>query len=308
MNNAEKFLLLKKTAIFAIAGTMLVGQVAAIGMSASKKAYASAPNPAQEIVYCDDTVYGDDEDIPFQGEGVHIDADYTIECDEMVTLASAGIRSMPSYGNTDTSMQNVCGPMAGTNIVVFYDRFHTELISNYNPGMVVSTGIYRYFPDLGTTETRNVISSLYSSMGVAAFGGTTATNFRNGLRSYVIGQGKSISYSSVYQNAATINLSTFGTAMNQDKVGVIMCSQYNFVYSKQMGADGTYASVGKIHSTAAHIMMVFGYETIGFYQDGELVCTKTFLNACSGFGSREIGWLELNDSAVINEAWVVSIT
>ncbi len=304
MKNAAKKNFLRQMAVFAIVGAVFAGQ--AFGVAKVKTVSVLADESVEEIVYCDDTVYGT-EDV-FFGGGASVDADYYIDCDQMVVLADVSHPDAPSFGNSNSSMQNVCGPMAGTNIVVFYDRYYPNLIPNYDPGMTFSNGAYRYFPDLGETVTDNVKVSLYNLMQVPQVGGTTSANFKSGLRSYVEGKGYTYSHSSMYQSATNINLTTFANAINQGKVGMLMCSTYNFVYSINMSEANGYALVGKVNSPNAHMMMIYGYKTIGFYRQGSLVCTKTFLYACSGYGSCDMGYMEVNSYSTINEALIISVT
>ncbi len=302
MKNAVRKIFSKKFAIFAIVSAMLAGQ--AFGVTNVKMVTASAEElPLEEIVYCDDVVYGTEE--VFWGGGAHVDSTYQIDCDQMVVLADVSHPSAPSYGNADPSMQNVCGPMAGTNIVVFYDRYYPNLIPNFEPGMMMSVGEYMYYPDLGADATDNVVSSLYSLMNVASVGGTTSANFKSGLGSYVRGKGYGFSYSSMYQSATSINLSTFANAINQGKVGMLMCSNYNFVYGISMTAD--HATIGRVNSPNAHMMMVYGYKTLAFYKQGAHVCTKTFLYACSGYSTCDMGYIEMNSYSTINEALIISV-
>ncbi len=300
MKNARRKIFSKQAAILLLAGTFVVGQ--AFGVT---NITASAQTSVDEIVYCDDTVYGTEE--VFWGGGDSVVSTYSIDCDQMVEVAKVVHPSAPSYGNGDSSMQNVCGPMAGTNIVVFYDRYYPNLIPNFEPGMTFASGIYEYYPDLSPDATDNVISSLYSLMNVAQVGGTTSANFKNGLRSFVQGKGYSCSYSSMYQSATNVNLTTLANAINQGKVGMLMCSTYNFVYAIDMDVEGGEALIGKVNSPNAHMMMVYGYKTLAFYKQGAHVCTKTFLYACSGYGMAEKGYMELNSYSTINEALIVSV-
>lgn len=303
MHNVIKKNILGKAAIFLLAGTVAVGQFA--GFFGNNAVQAHAEESEKEIVYYADTIYGDDA--AYEGEGVTTTSSYTIDCDQMVVDSYVSHASVPSFGTGDDGYTNVCGPVSGTNIVAFYDRWYTNLIPNYTPGMVTSSGAYRYFPDRRLAVTNDVISDLYELMNIEEIGGTTSANFRNGLDSYAEGKGYDISFSSMYQNATMVNLSKLTTAINQNKVGLVMCSTYNFVSKIQSNSDGS-VFIGRKNSTTAHMMMIFGYKTISFYKSGNLVCTKTFLHACSGFNTQDIGFIELNDFSIINEAYIVSVT
>ncbi len=295
--------LLGKITLFTIAGSILLSQ--AIGLSQPTTITAGAEERQEEIVYYDDMIYGDNV---FNGQGTMTNSVYDIQCDEMVTVASALHTSAPSFTSYEPTMSNFCGAMAGRNVVGFYDRWLPNLIPNYTPGMVTSTGIYRYFPDMGETETDAVLSRLYDLMLIGQIGGTTSQNFKNGLVSYANEKGYSASYSSFHNNATSVNLTQLTNAINQNKVGVVMCSQYNFIYSIIQYTSQGIVRVNKFNSTTAHMMMVYGYKTVAFYQDSNFVCTKTFLLVSSGFEDQEKGYMEMNDFSVINEAVIVSMS
>lgn len=95
------------------------------------------------------------------------------------------------------------------------------------------------------------------------------------------------------------------TAINAGKVGLVMCSKYNFVYGI-MHYDG-YTRVSKENGDAGHMMMVYGYQTIAYYKNGVNFQTDTFLYTCSGYGSSEKGYMQLNDYSQINNALVMTI-
>ncbi len=299
MNAKEK--LLGKIAIFAIAGAMVLGQAVGVG----KTVTAGAQDNQEEIIYYEDMIYGDNS---YNGQGVQTSSSYNITCDEMVVVDYAVHMSAPTYTTYESTMTNYCGAMAGRNVVIFYDRWLTNLVPNFTPGMVTGSGIYRYYPDLGMDATDAVMSRLYDLMQIAQIGGTTSQNFKNGLSSYASEKGYSTSYSSFYGSATSVNLNTLTTAINQNKVGVIMCTQYNFVYEIIPYEEQGFVQISRINSTTAHMMMVYGYQTLAFYLQGNHVCTKTFLYVSSGFGDGDQGYMELNDFSVINEAVIVSMT
>ena len=303
MLNATRKKVLKRASVFAICGSLAVGQMGA--MLRLDGQHAAANEVGTETIYYEDMAYGADS--TFQGEGTMTTTTYNVYCDEVVILESVLIADVPSFGNGDTSMENVCGPVAGTNIVGYYDRWCTNLIPDYEPGMVTSSGAYRYFPDLALEATCNVIETLYDLMKVAEIGGTTSKNFKSGLNTYVSNQGYSLSYYSFYSSATMVDLDKLTTAVEQGKVGLVMCSEYNYIGSITNVTSEGRVLVSKKNSTTGHMMMVFGYQTLAFYQDGEYLESRTFLYVCSGYGSCDIGYMELNDFSVIDEALIMTI-
>ncbi len=297
MKNAINKELINKLAVFTVAGAMLVGQTVKLFQSTSLTANAAE---SQEIVYCDDEI--------FAGQGVQTSSTYSITCDEMVVQDYAVHKSAPEFWKTDdTTMTNYCGAMAGRNVIMFYDRWLTDLVPDYTPGMMTGSGVYRYYPDMSVDATDNVAYSLYDLMLIEETGGTTSNNFRLGLNAYVNAKGYTASYSSFYESTNSVDLDLLTAAINQNKVGVIMCSQYNYIYSISHFETQNMVQIARVNATTAHIMMVSGYKTIAFYNDGSLVATKTFLYVSTGFGQDPSGYMEMNDFSVINEAVVIGI-
>lgn len=252
------------------------------------------------------TIYYLDDSNDYSGGGVSYEDSEYIYRDSYTVNETYRVYQAPSYGNGDTSKTNFCAATAGTNIVGYYDRFYTNLMPNFEPGMI-NGGIYCYFPDVGFSAVTTVFNTLYDMMDINVGGiGTTGTGFKNGLQSYVQGQGYSLSYTSFYANSKNVNLTAFGNAINAGKVGVLLCTSYNFVYAIVHSDGQTFVS--KANSTNAHIMMVYGYITINYYNNGSLFRTDTYLQASSGFGSGEQGYIKMDDDLDIEEALIVNIS
>ena len=143
-------------------------------------------------------------------------------------------------------------------------------------------------------------------MQIPTVGGTTSANFRSGLASFMSSRGYTATYSSFQGTGTMPNLTTFGAAIEAGKVGVIMCSEYNFITSMNYANGRVY--VVKQTSTTGHIMMVYGYQTFGYYNDGVKFAEKTFLLVSSGYSTAEQGYMELNDVSDIDEAWIVNVS
>ncbi len=259
--------------------------------------YRSVLADTSKTVYCDDGLY--------RGTGTVTSATYDIVCNDYEVIDGKALSMPPSFGNTDHSMKNTCGPLAGLNISAFFDRWCTELIPDYTPGVMFPSG-YEYYMDKRLTQTKQALRNLYDLMETEKYGGATAETFKSGLKAYANNAGYSVSTSSFYSNRVSVNLSRLKTAIIEDKIGVILCERFDYV--PRIFIMENSARIVKEHHDAPHIMMVTGYTTYNFYNDGITVATETFLHVSSGFSSGETGFVQLNDSFLaIDEAIIYSI-
>lgn len=258
----------------------------------------------EENVYCEAS--GDDESYG-GGDGAGVSASYNVYYDD-VDVSIVTLDSAPSYKGNDKLYSNYCAPLAGMNIVAYYDRWCTELIPNYNPGGAAASGKYYYFPDVYHSEVCKVFSSIYSLMKTGEIGGTSSANFKSGLNSYVKSVGYSLSYTTMYKNSTFINIDKLTTAIAQGEVGLVMCSTYNYISSITNFKEESRVQVVKINSDISHMMMVYGYRIYKYYKDGVNFQTDTFLCVSSSYGSGDQGYMQLNDHLKIDEAYIMTIS
>lgn len=294
MKNAKR---IKVVSLFAAA---LVG-VSLLLTCCLLKAPSAQVSADTEVIYYD-SVYG----APVGSSSTET---YTIDCDDYEITAKYTYDSAPAFGNTEAIFTNYCGPITGMDIVLFNDRWKTNLIPNYEPGFThPNTGAYYYWA-ASTDESDAAYASIYSLMKTGEVGGTTSTNFRNGLKSFVENAGYDISYSSIYSNSKTVNLNALKTAIDQNKVGVIMCSEYNYIMRLSVASGETAMTVVKENSTVPHMMMVYGYFTCAYYKNGVNFQTDTYLYVTKSDGMTDKGYLQVNDDCLdIDEAYIVTIS
>lgn len=293
MKNAKR---IKVVSLFAAA---LVG-VSLLLTCCLIKAPSAQVSADTEVIYYD-SVYG----APVGSSSTET---YTIDCDDYEITADYTYDSVPAFGNTDASFRNYCGPITGMDIVLFNDRWKTNLIPNYEPGFTLPNGNYFYWPATNDAS-ESAYASIYSLMKTGEVGGTTSANFRNGLKSFVENAGYDISYSSIYSNSKTVNLNALKTAIDQNKVGVIMCSEYNYILSMGVSMGDTEMTIVKESSTIPHMMMVYGYFTCAYYKNGVNFQTDTYLYVTRSNGSRDLGYMQVNDDCLdIDEAYIVTIS
>lgn len=290
MKTKEKF-----TAILAAA--MLF---AAILLPCAAAALPQQAFAAEEQRYCDDEVY--------YGEGESYNDDQYVYYDSYTIRENNVHVSAPSYSGLALEQTNICAPVAGLNVVVYYDHYYPNLVPNFEPGMI-SGGYFTYFPDIGWDQTDAAVWELHDLMKTnQGAPGTADSDFKNGLVDYFENHGYNMSYSGFYSSQTNVNLSVLDTALNQDKVALILCSQYNFVYSINHLNDGGTDYIVKRNSNVGHIMMVYGYQIIDYYKDGSLFQSDTYLYVSSGYGSGIQGFIKMNDHLKINEALIVNVS
>ena len=296
MENAHKVNFFTKITVPVLCGVLALINFGSLSVTAAK---AEAPVP--EARYCaeGEARYLDEGDEPsYDGQGGIVGASYDVYYDYKTIVEDV-------FGNGDSSMTNTCAPVAGANIVGYYDRWSTNLIPNFEPGLMLS-GKYVYYPDMSYEPVTNTIASLYNLMQTNVNGGgTSESEFMSGLTTYVTNAGYNLSYTSFHQNATMVDLPKLKTAINAGKVGLVMCSKYNFVYDIIHYDDHT--RVVKENGDAGHMMMVYGYQTIAYYKNGVNFQTNTFLYTCSGYSSSDMGYMQLNDYSQINNAMVMTI-
>ena len=289
-----------KVAIAALCAAFAVLNVGPLVGQAAKA--DELENTANETFYCAD---GDDDFI-YGGPGEIADATYEVEYDYKEIVEDVKYYSAPSFGNLDDNMTNTCAPAAGTNVVAFYDRWYENLIPSYTPGVLVNNGYY-YFSDMAKPETTNVLKTLYELMDTnVASGGTSESQFLNGLSEYVDNTGYNLSYTSFYEDSKTVDLDALKDAIDQNKVGVIFCSRYNFVYGIVHTENLT--SVVKENANVGHMMMAYGYQTIAYYKNDINFRTDTFLYVSSGYSGADQGYIELNSYLNKEDALIMTIS
>lgn len=257
---------------------------------------------AEDVIsHSEEKVYGES----IYGASTEVNASYTVYCDSTEVVEGVSHYSAPAYLNANSGLTNACGPITGTNVVGFYDRWYENLIPNFTPGLFRQADKYLYLPT-PTAEVNSVMLKLGDLMKTIELGGTTSSNFKNGLKTYVNNQGYGFSYDTFYSSQKSVNFSILAQAINNGKVGVLMCDTYNFVTS--INIFNGYVNIGKFTSTNPHMLMVYGYEIREYYSNGSVIRRDTFLKASNGSNSGVTGYIQLNDYLTIDEAIIISIS
>ena len=221
-----------------------------------------------------------------------------IEFDSYTVTDTHLEKTFPNYENY--SQENSCAPMAGALCVTYYDASLTNLIPNYEPGSYYN-GQY-YFRAQNSTFYA-LKESLYTIMGTNTENpGTSVSQFKSGLKTYVENQDYSIAYNNC---GSTFNLNTAVNYFSLQRPIVLFLGSYIYHPATSVTLTDTYLSMNARAKNVGHVVVAYGYREYHFYKDGEMFRTEKFLVTVFGDGTQ--GFLSVNDVSGIDEAYAINI-
>lgn len=190
------------------------------------------------------------------GELISTYADETISyVSKQVISEISTANGAPDY-TAIGDMQNGCGAVAGAIIVGFYDKYYADLIPGWDS--YYSNGRYRI--QVGTYVTP-LLNDLYERMQTNVVApGVSQSEFKNGLKSYVVDHGYNAEYVSL-GSGNSFNYSAFKTAVNNNEVSVLFVQPSNiYIIEERDGYDNIYES----SISGNHIMVAHGYYEVKY--------------------------------------------
>ncbi len=229
---------------------------------------------------------------------------FTYSRKEKSTLVKVN-NTFPAYYNTNDSLLNSCANVAGANLIGYYDRYYENLIPDCAPGIARGNNYTYYLMTNNLAKRQAVIDDLYIRMGTNTIEpGTDQTGYKNGLTSYVNSKGLSATYASVMTNA-NLDMSKVHQALSNGKPISLYLSGYNI--SNVYDMDDGSVTLTKSIFTTNHIMIVYGYQTVDYYNaSNALIKSKTYLYVATG--SDQVGQYILNNNGTINDAESLQIS
>lgn len=258
-----------------------------------------------------DTVYAaSNGDIYYSDDGYSDNGESTLvtEIIEYTTKETSSEykinKSFPAYYNTNSSLTNSCANVAGANIMGYYDRYYENLIPDYVPGILRGSNYSYYQMTVNASKKQDVINELYVRMGTnSPDAGTSQEGYKSGITSYVISKGYNVTYNSV-MTGSNLDLNKLRSSLyNGDPVSLYL-SGYNIT---TISDTGNSVNLLKSYFTGNHIMIVYGYETINYYNSSHmLIKSNTYLFVSTGLTTT--GYYILNNNGTINDAEAVHIS
>lgn len=225
-----------------------------------------------------------------------------ILCTNMQQIPTMTTYRMPLYTYAGT-YENCCGPVAGAIVVGYYDRYYENLIpdyTTYNP----NTNLYR---GADTTYIPAVMNELYTLMRTNVDDvGVSQYDCRNGLQTYFSDRDYTLSYSSIESNS-TFNSNLYLQAIQANKPVLMFCSNVtlcNLSFSNTLKK----AVITKEVVSGGHIVVGYGYLTVNFYQDEEIIRTENYLMVSSGKDSMTNAYINISSTSWLVDGYAVTVS
>ncbi len=206
-------------------------------------------------------------------------------------------KNTPQYRQL-SGYSNSCGPVAGSIIVGYYDKYYPDLIPGWES--FYSSGVYR-FQD--TVYVPELFKELYKLMRTNVDdAGVSEYDFKNGLKQYVNNNGYNLQYQSL-GSGTNFNYEDYKKAIDSNKVVALLtlpCDVY------KLAQNDTYDYAGAFNIAGPHIMVGYGYAQIKYYNEKGLFRTDTYLEVAVGDNVKTA--LYRVESNNLTAAYVVNIT
>lgn len=155
-----------------------------------------------------------------------------------------------------SGIQNGCGAVAGAIVVGFYDKYYENMIAGWQS--FYSTGRYKA---QDKTYVPAIINDLYTRMNTnVSAPGVSESEFKSGLKSYVVNQGYNLEYASL-GSGNSFNYSAFKTAVNNNQVAVLLVKPSD-LYQVSYNTNEDVVTTSNISGN--HIMVAYGYYEVKY--------------------------------------------
>ncbi len=213
--------------------------------------------------------------------------------------------SVPAYYDT-ANRDYTCAPVAGANIIGFYDRYFPDLVPDIATGYARGTRYNYYAMARYETQLQSLIDDLVARMGTNS-NGTNKYSFMAGLSSYVASRNLSATFTDITQEMTTTYVLDFEQAVSQLKNGnpiAFFTSGVNFTTFTDTGSSVT---MNIQASNDDHIFVAYGYQKVVYYDaNGNTVRECISFQTSSGENGLT-GYYVINSYLAVDSALAVHI-
>ena len=196
---------------------------------------------------------------------------------------------------------NACVPTAASIVTTYYDYYYPNILPNYTPTYTYNNKLY--WQGQGSTVS-DMQEDLYNLMGTNTIqAGTSVSQFKTGMTTYFNNAGYNIAYNNVTSSITSTNVINW---FNQEKPIMLFLTSYDYypndcfyVYENETNMMGYIKSVG-------HAVVAFAYFEYTYYNNNVAFQTDKWLYVV--FGDSSMGYLKINDTSYIQEAYTFDIS
>ena len=223
-------------------------------------------------------------------------------CTNMIETDTSMPYRVPFYYATD-ELTNCCGPVAGSIIVGYYDRYYPDLIPNWTPYSTVS-GNYKLADG---THVPAVMQELYVTMRTNVDDvGVSQADCRSGLQQYFTDRDMSLSYSSIESNS-TFDFNLYQQAIAANKPVIMFCLDVTISILGFSSANQI-ASFSHHSISGGHIVVGYGYSTVNYYDGDDVIRTDTYLLVSSGRSTISLGHINIASTSWLVDGYAVTVS
>ncbi len=212
---------------------------------------------------------------------------------------------IPSLSNVNPNYQsNDCAPIAGGNIIAFYDILYSNLIPDYRTGRVINNN-YIFNTVTSNQYLQKVIDDLYVKMKTNQItAGTREQDFLDGLTQYVEQAGVHFQTGGLVNNNS-VNVQALISHINTKNIAVLFMTEYNII--SVIEDTGNQLKFTAVCSNTPHIVAVYGVEQYTIIQNG-VETTEYFLKIANNMEEFNYGLIRLNDYLNITDFLKINIS
>lgn len=213
--------------------------------------------------------------------------------------------SVPAYYDT-ANRDYTCAPVAGANLIGFYDRYFPNLVPDIATGYARGTRYNYYAMSRYETQLQSLINDLATRMETDA-DGTNKYSFMAGLSSYVTSKNLNVTFTDITQEMTTTYVLDLERAVAQLKNGnpiAFFTSGVNFTAFTDTGSSVTMTIKS---ANDNHIFVAYGYQKVIYYDaSGNIVRECISFQTSSGEDGLT-GYFVINRYLAVDSALAVHI-
>ncbi len=200
------------------------------------------------------------------------------------------------------SLSNACAPIAGANIIQYWDRFCENLIPDYTS----YTFMYnRYFYKGPDSTIQSMTEQIYKDMQTnISAPGTTETEFKNGIKKFCTRQG----YNTVNFNSCMSNKKfNYELAKQRINDGQPLAIFVDTFIVTNIGEQTGYDYLDNLIGNGCHVMAGFGYKEVSYILNDNTTRKDNYIAVASGFSTYSDSYFNVSLDTLIDDVFGIVI-